>query len=34
MALSTNNKLYIGASTCSNITTGCLSVVDVVQQHR
>lgn len=29
MALSTNNKLYIGASTCSNITTGCLSVVDL-----
>jgi hypothetical protein len=29
MALSANNKLYIGASTCMNITTGCLSVVDV-----
>ena len=29
MALSTNNKLYIGASTCMNLTTGCLSVVDV-----
>ena len=29
MALSTNNKLYIGASTCMNITTGCLSVVNV-----
>lgn len=29
MALSTNNKLYIGASTCSNQTTGCLSVVNV-----
>ena len=25
----TNNKLYIGANTCSNTTTGCLSVVDV-----
>ena len=29
MALSTNNKLYIGAVTCSNTTAGCLSVVDV-----
>ncbi len=29
MALSSNNKLYIGASTCMNLTTGCLSVVDV-----
>jgi hypothetical protein len=29
MALSTNNKLYIGASTCMNVTTGCLSVVNV-----
>ncbi len=29
MALAPNNKLYIGASTCSNTTTGCLSVVDV-----
>jgi WD40 repeat protein len=29
MALATNNKLYIGASTCSNNVTGCLSVVDV-----
>ncbi len=29
MALSSNNKLYIGAKTCSNLTTGCLSVVDV-----
>jgi hypothetical protein len=29
MALATNNKLYIGANTCSNTTTGCLSVVDV-----
>ncbi len=29
MALATNNKLYIGANTCSNTVTGCLSVVDV-----
>ncbi len=29
MALASNNKLYIGASTCSNTVTGCLSVVDV-----
>ncbi len=29
MALANNNKLYIGANTCSNTTTGCLSVVDV-----
>ena len=29
MALSSNNKLYIGAKSCSNTTTGCLSVVDV-----
>ncbi len=29
MALAKNNKLYIGASTCSNRTTGCLSVVNV-----
>ena len=29
MALSTNNKLYIGAKTCLNLTTGCLSVVNV-----
>ncbi|MFI5117694.1 MAG: YncE family protein [Terriglobales bacterium] len=29
MALATNNKLYIGAKTCLNLTTGCLSVVDV-----
>lgn len=29
MAVSTNNKLYVGAITCSNITTGCLSVVDL-----
>ena len=29
MAISTNNKLYVGAKTCSNITAGCLSVVDL-----
>jgi hypothetical protein len=29
MALSTNNKLFIGAITCSNTTAGCLSVVNV-----
>jgi hypothetical protein len=29
MALSANNKLYIGAKTCMNLTTGCLSVVNV-----
>ena len=29
MALAQNNKLYIGASTCSNTTAGCLSVVNV-----
>ncbi len=29
MALSTNNKLYIGANTCMNTVQGCLSVVNV-----
>jgi hypothetical protein len=29
MALASNNKLYIGANSCNNTTTGCLSVVDV-----
>lgn len=29
MTLAANNKLYIGAKTCLNLTTGCLSVVDV-----
>jgi hypothetical protein len=29
MALAPNSKLYIGANTCSNTTTGCLSVVDI-----
>ena len=29
MALAQNNKLYIGANTCNNTTTGCLSVVNV-----
>jgi hypothetical protein len=28
MALSTNKRLFIGAATCSNMVTGCLSVVD------
>jgi len=31
MALN-NNKLYIGAKTCSNTTTGCLSVVNLTTQ--
>jgi len=29
MALAQNQKLYIGASSCSDTTTGCLSVVNV-----
>ncbi len=29
MALSNNNKLYIGAVTCINTTNGCLSIIDV-----
>lgn len=29
MALASNNKLYIGANSCNNTTTGCLSVVNV-----
>jgi hypothetical protein len=29
MALATNQRLFIGATTCTNIVTGCLSVVDV-----
>ena len=29
MALSNNNKLYIGAATCINTTNGCLSIVDL-----
>jgi hypothetical protein len=29
MALAPNSKLYIGANSCSNTSTGCLSVVDV-----
>jgi hypothetical protein len=29
MALSTNNQLYIGASTCNNTVIGCLSIVDI-----
>ncbi len=28
MALAPNNKLFIGANSCSNTTTGCLSVVN------
>jgi hypothetical protein len=31
MALN-NNKLYIGAKTCSNVVTGCLSVVNLTTQ--
>ncbi len=29
MAVSSNNKLYIGAVTCANVTSGCLSIVDL-----
>ena len=29
MAISNNNKLYIGAITCANTTNGCLSIVDL-----
>lgn len=29
MAISNNNKMYIGALTCSNTTIGCLSIVDL-----
>ena len=29
MAISNNNKMYIGAVTCMNVTTGCLSIVDL-----
>jgi hypothetical protein len=29
MALSNNNKAYIGAVTCANTTNGCLSIVDL-----
>jgi hypothetical protein len=29
MAISNNNKLYIGAVTCANVTAGCLSIIDV-----
>jgi hypothetical protein len=29
MAISNNNKMYIGAITCANVTTGCLSIVDL-----
>jgi hypothetical protein len=29
MAMSNNNKAYIGAATCINMTSGCLSIVDL-----
>ena len=29
MAISNNNKMYIGALTCANQTVGCLSIVDL-----
>ena len=29
MAISNNNKMYIGAVTCANTTVGCLSIVDL-----
>lgn len=29
MAISSNNKMYIGAVTCLNMTVGCLSIVDL-----
>ncbi len=29
MQISTNNKIYIGASTCANQSVGCLSIVDL-----
>ena len=29
MAMSNNNKMYIGAVTCSNTSVGCLSIVDL-----
>jgi len=29
MAMSNNNKLYIGAATCVNATIGCLSIIDL-----
>jgi hypothetical protein len=31
MAISTNNKMYIGAITCANTTVGCLSIVDLTK---
>jgi hypothetical protein len=27
-----NNKVYVGASSCANITTGCLSIVNLTTQ--
>jgi len=29
MAISNNNKMYIGAVSCANVTVGCLSIVDL-----
>jgi len=29
MSLATNNRLFIGARTCNNVTTGCLSIVNI-----
>ncbi|HWS96650.1 MAG TPA: hypothetical protein VN620_09270 [Candidatus Methylomirabilis sp.] len=29
MAISNNNKMYIGAVSCANATVGCLSIVDI-----
>ena len=34
MALSNNNKLYIGAVSCANTSVGCLSIVDLGQSCR
>jgi hypothetical protein len=31
MALSNNNKMYIGAVTCANTSIGCLSIVDLTK---
>ena len=31
MAISNNNKMYIGAVTCANNTVGCLSIVDLTR---
>jgi hypothetical protein len=29
MALASNNRLFVGARTCNNVTTGCLSIVNI-----